>query len=57
VGSGQVDQLAAALDPARTTVHRFTAAEGAGGHCEGTGQRRVERVVHDWIDETLAARG
>jgi dienelactone hydrolase len=56
VGSGQVDQLAAALDPARTTVHRFTAAEGAGGHCEGTGQRRVERVVHDWIDETVAAR-
>ena len=54
VGSGQIDQLAAALDPARTTVHRFTAAEGAGGHCEGTGQRRVERVVHDWIDETLA---
>jgi hypothetical protein len=57
VGSGQVDQLAAALDPARTRVHRFTAAEGAGGHCEGTGQRRVERVVHDWIDEVLADRG
>ncbi len=54
VGSGQVDRLAAVLDPARTTVHRFTAAEGAGGHCEGMGQRRVERVVHDWIDETLS---
>jgi hypothetical protein len=37
-------------------VHHFTAAEGAGGHCEGLGQRRVERVVFDWLDTVLAGR-
>lgn len=38
---------------APVTTHRFTAAEGAGGHCEGLGQRRLERVVYDWIETVL----
>ena len=53
--SGQADELARALT-CPTTVHRFTEAEGAGGHCEGLGQRRLERVAFDWIDSVLAAR-
>lgn len=53
--SGQTDELAMALT-CPTTVHHFTEAEGAGGHCEGLGQRRLERVAFDWIDTVLAAR-
>jgi dienelactone hydrolase len=49
---GQLDVFAGALT-APVTTHRFTAAEGAGGHCEGLGQRRVERVVYDWIETVL----
>ena len=52
--SGQTEEIAQALT-CPTTVHHFTEAEGAGGHCEGLGQRRVERVVFDWIDTVLAA--
>ncbi len=49
---GQLDVFAAQLT-APVTTHRFTAAEGAGGHCEGLGQRRLERVVYDWIETVL----
>lgn len=50
---GQLDVFAGALT-ALVTTHRFTAAEGAGGHCEGLGQRRLERVVYDWIETVLS---
>ncbi len=50
---GQLDVFAGQLT-APVTTHRFTAAEGAGGHCEGLGQRRLERVVYDWIETVLA---
>lgn len=54
-GSGQSAEIARDLGgPA--TVHHFTDAEGAGGHCEGLGQRRLERVAFDWIESVLAAR-
>lgn len=49
---GQLGVFAGALT-APVTTHRFTAAEGAGGHCEGLGQRRLERVVYDWIETVL----
>ena len=49
---GPLDVFAAQLT-APVTTHRFTAAEGAGGHCEGLGQRRLERVVYDWIETVL----
>jgi dienelactone hydrolase len=49
---GALDAFAAQLT-APVTTHQFTAAEGAGGHCEGLGQRRLERVVYDWIETVL----
>ena len=54
-GTGQLDVFAAALRSPVTT-HRFTRAEGAGGHCEGLGQDRFARVVHDWIAAVLSTR-
>jgi hypothetical protein len=32
----------------------FTAAEGAGGHCEGMGQRVWEQVAFSWLSEVAA---
>lgn len=34
----------------RAEVHRFPAAEGAGGHCSGLGATVWEGVVFDWLD-------
>jgi pimeloyl-ACP methyl ester carboxylesterase len=50
-GAG-VQALADAIGP-RATVARFTAAEGAGGHCEGTARTLFEQRALDWLDETL----
>ena len=33
---------------------RFTAAEGAGDHCEMTNRSAVNRVALDWLDEVLS---
>ncbi|GAA4938144.1 hypothetical protein EV188_101893 [Actinomycetospora succinea] len=49
---GQIDPLVAAVR-GPVTRRRFTAAEGAAGHCEGLGQFRLERVAYDWITDTL----
>jgi hypothetical protein len=43
-----------ALTVERKTIIRFTAAEGAGGHCEATARRLFHQRVYDWLDETLA---
>ncbi|MFN8028056.1 MAG: alpha/beta fold hydrolase [Acidimicrobiia bacterium] len=32
---------------------QFTAAEGAGGHCEGTARRLFHQRCYDWLDTTL----
>lgn len=37
-------------------LHRFTDAEGAGGHCSGLGATLWEEVVFDWLGEVLARR-
>jgi Esterase FrsA-like len=50
---GQLDSFVSALT-CPVTTHRFTAAEGAGGHCEGLGQRRLERLAYGWIQSVLA---
>lgn len=50
--TGQTEPLVAAVR-GPVTRHRFTAAEGAGGHCEGLGQARFERVAFDWIASAL----
>jgi pimeloyl-ACP methyl ester carboxylesterase len=44
-----------ALTVERKALVRFTAAEGAGGHCEATARRLFHQRVYDWLDETLAA--
>jgi len=50
---GQLQAFASTLT-CPVTTHSFTAAEGAGGHCESLGQRRLERIVYDWLETTLA---
>jgi alpha-beta hydrolase superfamily lysophospholipase len=37
----------------RKALIRFTEAEGAGGHCEGTARRLFHQRCYDWLDETL----
>jgi Alpha/beta hydrolase family len=53
--SAGTHKLYDALTAARTTLVSFTAAEGAGGHCEATARRLFHQRVYDWLDETLAA--
>ena len=52
-GHGQLPSFAAALT-APVTTHEFTIAEGAGGHCEGVGQDRLEQYVYGWLTDVLA---
>jgi len=51
-GTGQLDVFAGALR-CPVTTHQFSIAEGAGGHCEGLGQDRLDRVVYDWLAGVL----
>jgi pimeloyl-ACP methyl ester carboxylesterase len=37
------------------TLMRFTAAEGAGGHCEMTNRSLLNDRVLDWLDDVLAS--
>jgi alpha-beta hydrolase superfamily lysophospholipase len=53
VGAG-AGRLFDALTVERKALIEFTAAEGAGGHCEGTARRLFHQRVYDWLDETLA---
>jgi dipeptidyl aminopeptidase/acylaminoacyl peptidase len=50
-GTGQLATFAAALTVPVTT-HTFTIAEGAGGHCEGIGQERLEQYAYGWLRST-----
>jgi hypothetical protein len=52
-GTGQLDVFAKALTVPVTT-HEFTAAEGAGGHCEGLGQDRLDQFAYGWLARALA---
>jgi pimeloyl-ACP methyl ester carboxylesterase len=40
----------------RKELVRFTAAEFAGGHCEGLARTLYHQRVFDWLDETVADR-
>lgn len=53
--AAQTDAVAAQLT-CPTTVHRFPASSGAGGHCEGLGATLFEEVACDWIAGALASR-
>jgi hypothetical protein len=39
-----------------TEFVRFTADEGAGGHCEGTGREVYDQRVFDWLDDFVRDR-
>jgi pimeloyl-ACP methyl ester carboxylesterase len=52
IGAG-AEKLLDALTVERKTLLRFTAAEGAGGHCEATARRLFHQRVYDWLDNTL----
>lgn len=45
-------KLYEAIDVPKTLI-RFTAAEGAGGHCEGAARLLYHQRVFDWLDEVL----
>ncbi len=47
-------KLLEAIDVPKRLVH-FTAAEGAGGHCEGAARALYHQRVFDWLDEVLEA--
>ena len=48
-------RLYEALRVPKKALVRFTAAEGAGGHCEGLARTLYHQRVFDWLDETLDA--
>ncbi|PZQ48995.1 MAG: alpha/beta hydrolase [Rhodovulum sulfidophilum] len=50
--SAGAEKLFAALDCPKTLL-RFTAAEGAGDHCELMNRSLLNRRVLDWLDETF----
>jgi pimeloyl-ACP methyl ester carboxylesterase len=47
-------KLLDAIGADRKELIRFTAAEGAAGHCEGEARRLFHQRSYDWLDETLA---
>lgn len=55
LGAGAADFVSKVGD--RATLMRFTAAEGAGGHCEMTNRSLLNRRVLDWLDDTLGITG
>jgi hypothetical protein len=50
---GQAEQLAS-LTPTVSTLVRFTAAEGADGHCQPLARSLTAQRMFDWLDERLA---
>lgn len=50
---GQAEQLAS-LTPTVSTLARFTAAEGADGHCQPLARSLTAQRMFDWLDERLA---
>ncbi|MFC3229833.1 alpha/beta hydrolase family protein [Marinibaculum pumilum] len=52
VSTGQGSLLAGMLETPAEFV-RFTAAEGAGGHCEGAGREVFDERVFPWLDRLL----
>ena len=53
ISTGQGRQLADAMTGASVEFVRFTAAEGAGGHCEGMGREVFDERVYPWLERTL----
>ncbi|UYN93547.1 MAG: alpha/beta fold hydrolase [Enhydrobacter sp.] len=53
VSTGQGRKLADAMIGCTVEFLHFTAAEGAGGHCEGMGREIFDERVYPWLDRTL----
>lgn len=53
-GSVQAQVLFDAIGSERKSLMRFTAEEGAAGHCEGAARRWFHQRCYDWLDEQLA---
>lgn len=53
VSTGQGQDLADAMTSASVDFVRFTAAEGAGGHCEGMGREVFDERVYPWLDRVI----
>jgi hypothetical protein len=53
---GQLDEFVSLLT-CPVEVRRFTVAEGAGGHCEGLGQRRFTAAAYDFLTPILFPPG
>ena len=49
--------LVAAVTSAPARLVQLTAAQGAGGHCAGLGQKVWESVVYGWLDDVLSRLG
>ena len=49
---GQAEQLAS-LTPNVSTLVKFTAAEGAAGHCQPLARELTAQRIFDWLDEKL----
>ena len=54
--SAGAPQLLDAIASKEKVLVQFTAAEGAGGHCEAMARTLYHQRVFDWLDETLAPR-
>ncbi|QUH03267.1 alpha/beta fold hydrolase [Saccharopolyspora erythraea] len=52
--AGAAGMLHDSVGATRKALVRFTAAEGAGGHCEATARRLYHQRVFDWLDEVLS---
>ena len=57
ISTGQGKQLANAMTGSAVDTVIFTAAEGAGGHCEGMGREVFDERVYPWLDKTLGLIG
>ena len=53
-GASRAPWLLEAISADRKTLMHFSAAEGAGGHCEGFARLLYRQRAFDWLDETLA---
>ena len=53
---GQSEELAE-LTPSASTLMRFTAAEGANGHCQPMARALTAQRMYDWLDDRMAALG
>jgi pimeloyl-ACP methyl ester carboxylesterase len=55
--SGSAPQVVAELTSSAADLVQFTAAEGAGDHCEWGNRARFAQRAFDWLDDRLGRNG